>query len=92
MNQPKWTPGPWRHAAKASSVVGLPVIGPMGAAIANVHARDEMMANAALIAAAPELAAALERLLGDFDEHPNDFTADWHTARAALASAKGEQP
>jgi hypothetical protein len=28
---------------------------------------------------------ALETLLGDFDEHPDDFMSDWHEARATVA-------
>lgn len=32
----KATPGPWMAAAKPSSVVGLPIVGPMGRSIANV--------------------------------------------------------
>lgn len=51
------TKGPWRAASRASSVVGLPVCGPQGAAICNVHARDEALANAHLIAAVHDLAS-----------------------------------
>jgi hypothetical protein len=50
-----------------------------------------IMANARLIAAAPDLLAALEALVpADMLEHPHDFGPDWHTARRAIARAKGE--
>jgi hypothetical protein len=53
----------------------------------------ERKANARLIAAAPELLAALQKLLshGTFDDYPN--TAEWHAvreARTAITSATGE--
>jgi hypothetical protein len=51
----------------------------------------EVHANAHLIAAAPDLYAALAALVpADFDEHPGDFSKEWHVARAALALARGE--
>lgn len=62
------TPGPWLAASRASSVVGLPVVAQSGRSIASVtyfglgddfqmH-NDECLANARLIAAAPDLLAA----------------------------------
>lgn len=47
--------------------------------------------DAKLIAAAPDLLAALQRLvLPHFDEHPEDFMPDWHEARAAIRKATGK--
>jgi hypothetical protein len=44
-------------------------------------------ANARLIAAAPDLLAALEALVGSFEKHrPKEY---WDAARAAIAKAKG---
>jgi hypothetical protein len=45
---------------------------------------DEAAANARLIAAAPELLAALENLVNTLDEDR------WTNARAAIRAAKGE--
>ena len=71
----KHTPGPWLAAAAPSSVVGWPVVGQQGRAVASVHCmmqrpahvpeaefqayRDECEANARLIGAAPTMAEAL---------------------------------
>lgn len=60
------THGPWIAAAGPSSIVGWPVVGPRGRAIATVHylrgdtpegkrVNAEAGANARLIAAAPDL-------------------------------------
>lgn len=55
------------------------------------YGRGDREANARLIAAAPDLLAALLALVSpDFDEHPQDFHPDWHAARAAIAKATGE--
>lgn len=48
-------------------------------------------ANACLIAAAPDLLAALEVLVGQRDAHFHTTTA-WDAARAAIARAKGDAP
>ena len=54
---------------------------------------EEQEANAHLIAAAPDLYEALERMVGWVDDwregkkHPYD---DWEFAKAALAKARGE--
>ncbi len=46
--------------------------------------------DARLIAAAPDLLAALRKLVPtNFDDHPQDFMPEWHEARAALAKANG---
>lgn len=52
-----------------------------------VESRDEMLANARLIAAAPELLDALRLVLA----HDGALTgADWTAIRAAIAKAEGE--
>lgn len=44
-----------------------------------------------IITAAPDMLAALQRLVpADFDEHPEDFMPDWHEARAAIRKATGK--
>ena len=53
-----------------------------------VESRDEMLANARLIAAAPELLAALRMVM----EHDGRLTgADWDTIRAAVDKAEGTE-
>lgn len=58
----KPTAGPWLAAAKPSSIVGWPVVSPAagGRSICNVSANDDAQANAHLIAAAPDMLAALQ--------------------------------
>lgn len=74
----KHTPGPWVAAASPSSIVGWPIIGPGGRAVASVHYRRgdtaegqqinaEAGANARLIAAAPDLLAALKAMMKYYD-------------------------
>lgn len=46
---------------------------------------DEVRANAALIAAAPELYEALKQIVSDWDGEPEDM----YSARAAIAKAEG---
>ena len=69
-DQPKWTKGPWpiKPTGDFKRIVigdGL-VDGPGGYEVAEVYSddcdRDEAMANAHLIAAAPDLYAALEAI------------------------------
>lgn len=76
----KHTEGPWMAAASPSSVVGWPVVGKGGRAIASVHCamtkhadvsderwqayRAEVKANADLIGAAPDLFDACNAMLG----------------------------
>jgi hypothetical protein len=101
------TPGPW-IAGTFSSVVGIPVVAtPIGRAIAAVHcfpgnaphAREfnaVAAANARLIAAAPDLLAALRRLASpaNFSEeslssHSDDCRCCICEARAAIMKAMG---
>ena len=97
----KHTPGPWLAASKASSIVGRPVVGPNGEAIANVHemmARPEGIddkkwasykaacdANARLIAAAPDLLEALTYIARPWTPLKEGEPSRIETARKALA-------
>lgn len=93
----KWTPGPWRISAfelRAGSETRW-IMAADDFSVACVESRDgeENDANAHLIAAAPELYAALEAIdrywaEGNFSRQPGL----WNPMRAALAKARGEQP
>ena len=75
------------------------IYGPQGEQIADLRAdllpREERTANLRLIAAAPELLAALEEIAGwDPEAHPNEpggmsIMDAIDTARAAIAKATG---
>jgi hypothetical protein len=96
----KHTPGPWsiRHAVDGSGDCGIIATRQDGAlhhvVVAEVFASidhedersPEVTANSRLIAAAPELLAALEALLPGADAMGWDTSA----ARAAIAKAKGQ--
>ena len=93
------TPGPWDYDADSREVFGTTEKYNCGW-IARVVGNDsdgrplpdaERLANASLIAAAPDLLAACEELLiylGDWDDMDNDTCA---AARKAIAKAKGGQ-
>jgi hypothetical protein len=87
------TPGPWR-VNESTCVIAGPENAPF--AVAQVYLGSE--ANAALIAAAPDLLEALETILGVDNKLTDDWTAaDWRKAKAqyneaaqlAIAKAKG---
>jgi hypothetical protein len=89
--EPKFTPGPWkvRHL-REGHVDETFVAQSLAGSIAGVDGmgRDINRANAALIAAAPDLYAALERVL---HWQPNDSASDLvAVAEAALSRARGE--
>lgn len=86
----KWTPGPWHVEGNASSTIAARHDG--RAEISEACATgdmtyEEMRANAALIAAAPELYEALDTFmrLGTMDDQ-----SAIDAARSALAHARGE--
>jgi len=90
----KHTPGPWvavdgdifterRHKPIIASTFEDGE--PMGTGIT----RDAAFANAALIAAAPDLLAALETLTREWDLGRSPLAAEWSKARAAIALATG---
>ena len=95
MSNSNHTPGPWTTKPTASlgpQYAVYPEAG--GPDIAIVYDHGNTAANAHLIAAAPELLAALEQILAAADdpdnEKPRDFVdaIDWQAARAALAKAR----
>lgn len=95
-NKPQHTPGPWEPfelkehrpgvEAKDFSVVvwGAEVEHEVGV---QGRTREEAHANAHLIAAAPDLLGALERMVEAFGDN-NGMAAK--AARAAIAQARGE--
>jgi hypothetical protein len=85
------TPGPWTLHPGGIPYVKCGDDGPAFGPVVMAKGLSEMMANARLIAAAPDLLAALKALVpADFDEHPGDFAQDWHDARIAIAKAEHE--
>ena len=87
MTTTQHTPGPW-------SIAGYHV-GTMGVTVASViYAAGAERANARLIAAAPDLLAALERIANSEEYHGDTFSCDFETlqsvARAAIAKATGQ--
>ena len=88
-----YTPGPWMQ----NGTHGHRFIGPADneegcvAIACKVDGRSgykEMMANAQLIAAAPDLLAALENLENDAGQIPD---AAWKMVKDAIARATGEK-
>jgi hypothetical protein len=106
MSAPAWTPGPW-FAVNAGSDEE-PMMSVKAARIAGREPRHEVAicatgdspqmmenANAALIAAAPDLYAALSAILADSVSADPDMTRmklALAAGDAALAKARGEQP
>lgn len=93
------TPGPWRITRSGKSPCAIEADTTRGYALAKVYLANpetrkrapEYEANAALIAAAPDLLAALEIALDDPDSEI--LGTDWERiARAAIAKATGAQP
>lgn len=84
------TPGPWRTGDMYSTVFGPKNGTPCPDVIADVHSSNRI-ANAKLIAAAPEILGALEALL-DIAPLARDLqTRNIHAlAEAAIRKAKGE--
>jgi|SanBayMetagenome_1026888.scaffolds.fasta_scaffold00750_8 hypothetical protein len=97
----KHTPGPWFYA---ESEVGTPFVDSesVGDLSAVALPLDEQKANAHLIAAAPDLLAALEDLLPDLQcwcdvaftargkHQPNTLCHHEENVKAAIAKAKGQ--
>lgn len=99
MSESKHTPGPWRvfRSTDGRVIIGIGESDGGGITDAGFGTwRDgaEQEANAQLIAAAPELLAALKSLVaerkrewGGFGHHPGD-----ESANAAIAKAEGRAP
>ena len=103
----RYTPGPWEidtetRPAEVCTIHGVPAMpteGGLGQEWVYVRGEigywqadeEENLANAHLIAAAPDLYEALADLLAICDGDP-DEPEEVKWARAALAKARGEQP
>lgn len=112
MSESKWTPAPWRvvrpnHNPKEVYVRddgGLIAQGPFPTHWEGQDERfakevDQYEANAHLIAAAPDLAEALEKLINSLEnttwsswQATDKFMPHLDAARSALSRAKGETP
>lgn len=94
-----WTPGPWEANGNAIETVATPACVIAGvydeSDDCGIDSQSEADANAALIAAAPELYDALEALLAA-GRYPVSRSEPWRKAEkkalAALAAARGETP
>jgi hypothetical protein len=90
----KWTPGPWNVAGRGDGNQQLPIYA-HGKIIAAIRDHGKL-ADARLIAAAPELAEACEQALwlNSNPRRDNEDEIEWQEVmskiRAALAKAKGE--
>ena len=102
-DQPKWTPGPWRATTHDHPEQGVYAGYRIAKMTGGEIQRDR--ANANLIAAAPDLYAALEDLLASYAEPDQQICCGGHGcgcrgasvrdlaehhARAALAKARGQ--
>jgi hypothetical protein len=98
MAETKWTPGPWTVAREGDTVkVMAPPHFPEWdrVEIADLSFGDTLSrrgANAALVAAAPDLYGALGALVREQENYLTDDATDiaLAAARAALARARGE--
>lgn len=98
MSETKFTPGTWevRQWAGADWPENRVSIGPKGTALAispRFSDRQQMLIDAHLIAAAPELYTVLAKIVADYDElgqyeSPDEDYID--LAKVALAKARGE--
>lgn len=98
----KFTPGPWQvNNLDSREVIGEPgtgdhfAIGDNCPTVANCATGDNdwnvQVANAALIAAAPELYNALEELILSVETYSEETTANYlEIAKGVLAKARGE--
>lgn len=94
----KHTPGPWRWSANCREVVapGKSICRIDPGMLISFHAPDESerLANAQLIAAAPDLLEALEIAEAFLARQPQtiDVSGVLGEVQAAIAKAKGERP
>lgn len=104
MSETKHTPGPWEvftgagipHPGIEGSGISIVVFGAKGERDMGVLGRTpkQAIANARLIAAAPELLDALTAIIeiGKRDLTNPKYDSYFDTARDAIAKATGEQP
>ena len=91
--QAKHTPGPWNICASTPSLIEAAHHNVNDVTIAQAFepqgsaSLPEMWANARVIAAAPDLLAALQEVV-EISDRKHDA---WDKARAAIARARGEQ-
>ena len=99
MSEPKYTPGPWRMPPCCTIHMNKPTCderySPLVKSGANVVCglSDVRVADARLIAAAPEMYELLAAILGDlhFCRHESAISVDLeHRIEAVLAIARGE--
>jgi hypothetical protein len=103
MSANRWTPGPWKSQGWVPTWAYIPVkdarhnvVAAMYPDTAHEYTRDDVEANARLIAAAPTLAALVQTLL---DNDPNDMAADgvtvldvWRKEACAALSLARDHP
>jgi hypothetical protein len=93
MNETKHTPGPWILGACAGQVEG-PKRELLAGGIDYRIPEDVKLANARLIAAAPDLLKALKALLNLLEEHQDEarwyLKGHYNKANAAIAKAENE--
>ena len=99
-DQPKWTPGPWAVERNKRTWGWVDVVGPSLGVGGPTQATDltladevKRIAEAHLIAAAPDLAEALEKALNfitNTESEMGETLPCGDAARAALAKARGE--
>ena len=94
MRELKYSPAPWRATTQGGSVMDatntvVAFVSDKTTPIRGVEPAERRRANARLIAAAPDLLAALWAIL--YADQDNHIPADLHRqARAAIAKATGE--
>ncbi len=83
----KHTAGPWHLDTRPDSSVEIQDTNAVPVAVLTL--RLQRNANARLIAAAPDLLAALEQVLDASEDNGDMSDIDWNGIRAAIARAKG---
>jgi hypothetical protein len=94
MMKTQHTSGPWEVIRESLTSSAKKIIGPNAEHICEGLSWGENEdADAALIAAAPDLLEALESVIDSwqYGETPSDAAATYDHARSAIAKAKGEQ-
>lgn len=94
MSQEKHTPGPWLITARNPKALGIRYItscvGFISSEIAVIYDGDSRPADVELIAAAPDLLAALHRVIEGTEDTPAAEDSALAQARAAIARAEGQ--